>query len=65
MIIETEKDDNRIFWYITGAIILSFIISWFLNQNHKHESSTCREKGGIYVSTQYEKLCLKKSSVIQ
>ena len=65
MLIETEREDNRIWWYLTGAVILSFIIGWFMNQNHYYEAATCRDKGGVYVSTQYEKLCLKKDSVIQ
>jgi drug/metabolite transporter superfamily protein YnfA len=65
MLIETEKEDNRIWWFLVGTLTLSFIIGWFLNQNHKHEADTCREKGGIYVSTQYEKICLRKDSVIK
>jgi drug/metabolite transporter superfamily protein YnfA len=65
MLIETEKEDNRIWWFLFGTLMLSFIVGWFLNQNHRYEASTCREKGGVYVATQYEKLCLKKSAVIQ
>jgi drug/metabolite transporter superfamily protein YnfA len=65
MLIETEREDNRIWWFITGAVILSFIIGWVMNQNHYYEGAVCREKGGVYVTTQYEKICLRKDSVIQ
>lgn len=65
MIIEPERDDNRIFWYITGGILLSFIIGWLLVQKHDYEGTLCREKGGVYVAAKYENICLKKDIVIK
>lgn len=65
MLIETEKEDNRIFLIILGCIVFSFIIGWVMNQNHYYKGTVCREKGGVYVTTQHENLCLKKDIVIQ
>jgi drug/metabolite transporter superfamily protein YnfA len=65
MLIETEREDNHLWWFFFATITLCLIIGWLLTENHEHEASTCREKGGVYVATQYEKLCLKKTSVIQ
>lgn len=62
---ENEKHDNRIWWYLTGAILLSSTIGWVMNQNYQYKSIECIDKGGIYLTTQYNSVCLRKESVIQ
>ncbi len=65
MLIEFEREDNRIFWIAIGCIALSFIVGWFMVQVHDYEGKVCKEKGGVYVTTRYENLCLKKNVVIK
>lgn len=62
---ENEKPDNRIWWYLTVGILFSFAIGWIMNQNYAYRAINCAEKGGIYLTTHYNSVCLKKESVIQ